>query len=161
MASDKYRNEFTLSFKEQCSREMVFIAFTILESRGYPGFTQLLQILNDPTTILKIIRFLYGMEIKVPPLTEFAKCLKAAEYIFCDMHKRINANLVAKPKDIRHYLNIDDKEEKELLDIFDQWSKYMSDNGIDLTKLMHMNRENTKKSIKMTAKSKKWKGTKY
>lgn len=160
-SNDKPRNEFTLSFKEQCSREMVFIAFTMLESRGYPGFMQLFQIINDPTIMLKIIRFLYGMEIKVPSLKEFAKCLKAAEYTFCDMHKKINTNLCAKPKDIRQYLNIDTNEEQELLEIFDHWCKYMADNGVDLTNLMHMNRENTKKRVKLSAQGKKWNGAKY
>lgn len=155
------RGEFDLSHEELASREMIFTAFTILESRGYPGFSQLMQILNDPTVILKIVRLMYGMEIKIPPLKEFIKCLKAAQYIFCDMHKKIHVNLPAKPKDIRNFLNIDTDEEKEILDIFDEWVLYLAKNDIDITQLMHMNRENTKKRIKMTQSGKKWNSSRY
>lgn len=154
-------SRINLSDEELSSKEMVLIAFTMLESRGYPGFTQLIQILNDPTVILKIVRFMYGMEIKIPPLEEFVKCLQAAMYTFCDMHKKVHANLVAKPKDIRDLLNIDEKREQELLEVFDQWSQYMVKNGIDLTNLMHINREATKKRIRMTASGKKWTKKKY
>lgn len=150
------KKEFTLSDDELSSREMMLITFTILESRGYPGFTQLMHIINDPVILLKIIRFLYGMEIKVPPLDEFTKCLQTATYTFCDMHKRINKNLFAKPDDIRNFMNIDKEKEQELLQIFDEWTEYMYKNGIDLTQLMHINRQNTKKRIKMTQKGKKW-----
>lgn len=148
--------EFTLSHEELSSKEMVYIACTILESRGYQGFTQLLQIVDDPTIILKIIRFLYGMEIKVPPLKEFINCLRAAEYTFCDMHKKIHVNLCAKPVDIRNFMGITEEEEKELLQIFDEWCTFMHKNGIDLTNIMHINRNNTKKRIKMNAIGKKW-----
>ena len=88
--SKQERGYFTLSNEELASTEMVLTAFTMLESRGYPGFTELMAILNDPTIILKIIRFLYGMKIEVPPLQEFIKCLKAAQYVFCDMHKKLS-----------------------------------------------------------------------
>ena len=69
--SKKERGEFTLSDEELGSTEMVFIALTILESRGYPGLTELMSIVNDPKLILKIIRLLYGTEIKIPSLKQY------------------------------------------------------------------------------------------
>ena len=38
MTEKKNRGEFTLEHDELSSIEMVFIALTMLESRGYPGF---------------------------------------------------------------------------------------------------------------------------
>ena len=154
--SKQARGYFELSDEELSSSEMVLIAFTMLESRGYPGFTELLSILNDPIIILKIIRFLYGMEIKIPPLKEFIQCLKAAEYAFCDIHKKINVNLPAKPADIRQFMNISKEEEEELLKIFDEWAIYMNKQGYDIRTLMHINRVNTKKRIELVTQGKKW-----
>lgn len=155
------RGYFTISDDELSSKEMILIAFTMLESRGYPGFSELLAILNDPTTILKIIRLLYGTTIKIPPLSEVVKCLRAAEFTFLDFHKRVNHSLVAKPLDIRQHMNITKEEQDELLQIFDEWVVYMQKNGIDVGKLMHINRENTKKRIKMAQNGKKWTQSKY
>ena len=152
---------FTISDDELSSKEMILIAFTMLESRGYPGFSELLAILNDPTTILKIIRLLYGTTIKIPPLSEVVKCLRAAEFTFLDFHKRVNHSLVAKPLDIRQHMNITKEEQDELLQIFDEWVVYMQKNGIDVGKLMHINRENTKKRIRMAQNGKKWTQSKY
>lgn len=152
---------FTISDDELSSKEMILIAFTMLESRGYPGFSELLAILNNPTTILKIIRLLYGTTIKIPPLNEVVKCLRAAEFTFLDFHKRVNHSLVAKPLDIRQHMNITKEEQDELLQIFDEWVVYMQKNGIDVGKLMHINRENTKKRIKMAQNGKKWTQSKY
>ena len=155
------RGYFTISDDELSSKEMILIAFTMLESRGYPGFSELLAILNDPTTILKIIRLLYGTTIKIPPLSEVVKCLRAAEFTFLDFHKRVNHSLTAKPLDIRQHMNITKEEQDELLEIFDEWVVYMQKNGIDVGKLMHINRENTKKRIKMAQNGKKWTQSKY
>jgi hypothetical protein len=155
------RHEFTLSDEELRCAEMVFIAMTMLESRGYPGFVELFAILNDPTLILKIVRLLYGTEIKVPPLGEFVKCLQAATYTYCDMHKMVNSTLPAKPKDIRQFMDIDEKQEKELLDIFDEWIVFLKKNDLDIRTIMHCNRNNTKKRIGMNLLGKKWKAKKY
>ena len=155
MAEKQPRGYFELSDEELSSSEMVFITLSILESRGYPGFSELLTILNDPSLIIKIIRFLYGMTIRVPPLKEFIDCLKTSEYAFCIMHKRINTNLYAKEKDVRQFMNIDEKEEQHLLEIFDSWAKYMHDQGYDIRNYMHINRNSTKKRIELAAKGKK------
>ena len=86
MTEKKRRGEFTLEEDELSSTEMVFIALTMLESRGYHGLLELMSITNNPELILKIVRLFYGMEIKIPPLKEFVKCLQAAEYAFCDIY---------------------------------------------------------------------------
>lgn len=155
------RGYFEVSQDELSSKEMMLIAFTMLESRGYPGFSELLAIVNDPNVILKIIRLLYGTTLKIPPLKEVVKCLRAAEFTFLDFHKRVNHSLYAKPLDIRQHMNITKEEQEELLKIFDDWILYMQKNGIDVSKLMHINRENTKKRIKMIQNGKKWKSSKY
>lgn len=159
--SKKARGEFELSHEELASSEMVFIALSMLESRGYTGFTELFSILNDPAIILKVVRLMYGTTIKVPPVGEFTKCLRAAIYTYCDMHKMINSTLPAKPKDIRQFMGIDEKEEKELLEIFDKWSIFLHENGADVRKLMHCNRKNTLKRIDLNCRGKKWKAAKY
>lgn len=159
--SKKARGEFTLSNEELGSTEMVFIALTILESRGYPGLTELMSVINDPKIILKIIRLLYGTEIKVPSLKEFVLCLRTAIYAFCDMHKKVHTNLPVKPNDIRKFMNLTPEQEKEILDTFDEWTLYMHKQGADIWNYMHINRNNTLKRMKMTCAGKKWTSSHY
>ena len=128
----------------------------MLESRGYPGFFELMSVIEDPAIIMKIIRLFYGMEIKIPPLKEFKECLQAAEYSYLDMHKNINVNLPAKSKDIRQFMNITPEEEQHLLEIFDSWTKFMHDQGADVRNYMHINRSNTRKRIEMNIQGRKW-----
>jgi len=159
MAEKQPRGYFELSDEELSSSEMVFTALSMLESRGYPGFTELMSVIDDPTIIIKIIRYLYGMNLRVPPLQEFIDCLRASEYAFCVMHKSINTNLYAKEKDIRQFMNIDEEQEQHLLEIFDQWTKYMHDIGYDVRNYMHINRNSTKKRIELAIKGKTRKKT--
>ena len=159
--SKKPRGEFELNDEELGSTEMVFTALTILESRGYPGLLELMSVVNDPKVIFKIIRFLYGTEIKIPSLEEFVLCLRTAIYAFCDMHKKIHVNLPVKPQDIRRFMKIDEKEEQKILEVFDQWALYMNKQGYDIRNYLHMNRNNTKKRIDMIVKGKKWTSKKY
>lgn len=161
MAEKKKRGEYTLTDEEMTCAEMVFITLTMLESRGYPGFMELFSFLDDPDIIIKILRLFYGMTIKFPPLKEVERCLRAAEYAFCDIHKKVNDKLCVKPLDIRNHMNIDTEEEQKLLEIFDNWIKYMHDSGHDIRGLMHINRQNTLKRIDMVCKGKKWKAAKY
>lgn len=144
----KKRGEFELSDSELGSREMVLIAMSMLESRGYPGFVELLSVLEKPEIILKIIRFLYGTTIKVPSLGEFVTCLRAAEYTYCDFHKMLNRKLAVQPKQIQEVLGIDDEEMSKIQDIFQQWVEYTHKQGIHIENLMHINRNNTVKRIK-------------
>ena len=148
----KKRGEFELSDSELGSREMVLIAMSILESRGYPGFVELLSVLEKPELILKIIRFLYGTTIKVPPLGEFVTCLRAAEFTYCDFHKRINQKLPAQPKQIQEFMGIDDEEVSRIQDVFQQWIEYMNKQGINREDFMHINRQNTLRRIKAIQK---------
>lgn len=148
----KKRGEFELSDSELGSREMVLIAMSILESRGYPGFVELLSVLEKPELILKLIRFLYGTIIKVPPLGEFVTCLRAAEFTYCDFHKRINQKLPAQPKQIQEFMGIDDEEISKIQDIFQKWIEYMDKQGIHIEDFMHINRQNTLRRIKAIQK---------
>lgn len=157
----KPRGYFEIENQEYSSSEFVFTALSILESRGYTGFFELMSIIKDPALIIQILRLFYGMEIKVPPLDEFRKCLLASEYIYCDMHKHINSTLPAKPKDIRQFMGITPEEEQELLQIFDEWVVFMNKEGHDIRNYLHCNRNNTKKRIDMAVKGKKWTSTKY
>ena len=152
----KPRGYFEVADDEYSSSEFVFIALSMLESRGYPGFFELMSVIKDPALIMKIIRLFYGMEIKIPPLKEFKECLQAAEYSYLDMHKNININLPAKSKDIRQFMGITEEEEKHLLEIFDAWTIFMHKQGADVRDYMHMNRSNTKKRIAMNVAGKKW-----
>lgn len=152
----KPRGYFEVEDEEYSSSEFVFIALSMLESRGYPGFFELMSVIEDPATIMKIIRLFYGMEIKIPPLKEFKECLQAAEYSYLDMHKNINVNLPAKSKDIRQFMNITPEEEQHLLEIFDQWVVFMNKQGADVRNFMHINRNNTKKRIEMAVQGRKW-----
>jgi hypothetical protein len=157
----KPRGYFEVEDDEYSSSEFVFIALSMLESRGYPGFFELMSIIEDPATIMKIIRLFYGMEIKIPPLKEFKECLQAAEYSYLDMHKNINVNLPAKSKDIRQFMNITPEEEQHLLEIFDQWVVFMNKQGADVRNFMHINRNNTKKRIEMAVQGRKWTAKNY
>lgn len=157
----KPRGYFEVEDEEYSSTEFVFIALSMLESRGYPGFFELMSVIQDPSLIIKIIRLFYGMEIKIPPLNEFKECLQAAEYTYLDMHKSININLPAKSKDIRQFMNITPEEEQHLLEIFDQWCEFMAKNGANVNDYMHCNRQNTKKRIELASRGEKWGKRKY
>lgn len=157
----KPRGYFEVEDDEYSSSEFVFIALSMLESRGYPGFFELMSVIEDPAIIMKIIRLFYGMEIKIPPIKEFKECLQAAEYSYLDMHKNINVNLPAKSKDIRQFMNITPEEEQHLLEIFDQWVVFMNKQGADVRNFMHINRNNTKKRIEMAVQGKKWTAKNY
>lgn len=152
----KPRGYFEVADEEYSSSEFVFIALSMLESRGYPGFFELMSVVQDPALIMKIIRLFYGMTIKIPPIKEFKDCLQAAEYTYLDMHKHINVNLPAKGKDIRQFMGITEEEEKHLLNIFDEWCLFMAKNGADVRNYMRVNRNNTKKRIDMAVKGQKW-----
>jgi hypothetical protein len=155
------RGYFEVSDEEYSSSEFLFIALSMLESRGYPGFFELMSVIKDPTLIMQILRLFYGMTIKVPPIKEFKECLQAAEYAYLDMHKHINVNLPAKGKDIRQFMNITQEEEEHLLEIFDEWCKFMNKQGADVRNYMHINRQNTKKRIDLAVKGQKWGNRKY
>ena len=144
----KRRGEFELSDTELGSREMILITMSMLESRGYPGFVELLSIIEKPELILKIIRFLYGTTLKIPPLSEFVTCLRAAEFTYCDFHKMVNRKLAVQPKQIQEFMGIDDEEVAKIQDVFQKWIEYMNKCGIHIEDLMHINRKNTVRRIK-------------
>lgn len=155
------RGYFEVKDEEYSSTEFVFIALSMLESRGYPGFFELMSAIKDPAIIMTIIRLFHDMTIKIPSIKEFKDCLQAAEYSYLDMHKHISVNLPAKGKDIRQFMNITEEEEKHLLEIFDQWCAFMSSCGANVNDYMKCNRTNTKKRIELASKGKKWGNRKY
>lgn len=159
--SKKPNGHFTMEPEEYSSSEFVFTALSILESQGYGGFFELMSLIKDPVLIIQIIRLFYGTSIKVPLLKDFAKCLQASTYIYCDMHKHVNAISPAKPKDIRNFLKIDKQEEEELLEIYKNWVIYMNKQGRDVRDYLHINRSSTKKQInRYITEEKKNKGKK-
>lgn len=160
MAEHKKRGAYELTEEELASSEMVFITCTLLESRGYPGFMELLNVLDDPSLIIKLIRLFYGMTIKFPSIQEFQDCLRASEYIFTDFHKKVNDILTVKPQDIRNHMNITEEEEEKLLNLFDDWVIYMNKAGYPIEKLMHINRKVTKKRMESAITGKKAKRAK-
>lgn len=155
------RGYFEVKDEEYSSTEFVFIALSMLESRGYPGFFELMSAIKDPAIIMTIIRLFHDMTIKIPSIKEFKDCLQAAEYSYLDMHKHISVNLPAKGKDIRQFMNITEEEEKHLLEIFDQWCAFMASCGANVNDYMKCNRTNTKKRIELASKGKKWGNRKY
>lgn len=144
----KKRGEFELSDTELGSREMILITMSMLESRGYPGFVELLSVVEKPELILKIMRFLYGTTLKIPPLSELVTCLRAAEFTYCDFHKMVNRKLAVQPKQIQEFMGIDDEEVSKIQDVFQKWIEYMNKCGIHIEDLMHINRKNTVRRIK-------------
>ena len=55
---------------------------------------------------------------------------------------------------MRPIRNIDEKREAELFEIYDNWVKYMHDEGYDVRDYMHINRSSTKKRIELAVKGK-------
>jgi hypothetical protein len=146
---------------EYSSEEFVFIALSIMESQGYYGLIEMMSIIEDPDKIMKILYLMNGMDIKVPNAREFSKALKAATYIYCDAEKKITSTKKAAPGDIREHLNLSLNEEAELLDIFDNWVKFMGDQGYEVEKYVQFKRTNSHKRIKMVRAGKKWTAKKY
>lgn len=163
MVATRKNGAFIIDYKdyEFSSEEFVWIAFSILESKNYHGLLELMSIIEKPQKIMKILYLMNGMNIKLPKPKEFAKCLQAATYIYSDTLKNVNSKLVAKPKDIKTTLDISDDEEKEILDIFDEWVVYLHKNGYEVEDFLKINRNNTKKRIKNIKIGKKWKAKRY
>ncbi len=147
MGAKRPSGYFTLKDTDYSSPEMIFNALSILESRGYHGWMELMSVVNDPNLIIKILRLFYGMEIKVPPLKEFNDCLGAALYSFCDYHKSLNSVKAVDPKDIRQFMKIDIEEEAKLIEIINDWLLYMHKEGHDVRKYIHINRSGSYKKI--------------
>ena len=58
MAEKESRLSYELSDEELACTEMVYITCTMLESRGYPGFMELFNVLLDSFHALKFSIFL-------------------------------------------------------------------------------------------------------
>lgn len=155
------KKTFNIEDHEYSSEEFVFIALSIMESQGYYGLIELMSIVEDPKKIMQILYLMNGMEIKVPRASDFAQALKASTYIYCDAEKKMTASKKVEPADIRRHLKIDRDEEAKLLDIFDNWVKFMSEQGYQVENYVQFRRKNTHKRIKMTRAGKKWTAKNY
>ena len=143
------------------STEMVFVVLSVLESLGYTGFVQLMSVINDPGVLMKIVRLMYGMDIKIPPLQTFIDALDTSIYMFSDFFKQIQKGTPVQPKFIREHMNIDEEREKKLLEIFDNWASFMYKHGVDPLQYLNIQRNNTKKRILMAKQGKKWTAKNY
>ena len=159
--SKKKRGEYTITPGDLGSTEMVFVVLSVLESLGYTGFVQLMSVINDPGVLIKVIRLLYGMEIKIPPLQVFIDALDASIYMFSDFFKQIQKGTPVQPKFIREHMNIDEEREKRLLEIFDNWSAFMYKHSVNPLQYLNIQRNNTKKRIAMAKQGKKWTAKNY
>ena len=141
-------NQAELSFEDLASSEMVLIMSTMLESRGYHGMLELMSVLDNPETLIKIIRLFYGMTIQIPPLKEWIDTINTIEYIFLRFHKYKMNDMYT-----REYMNISELDEERYIAIFDQWVQYLTNNNCDLTAIMHMNQNALTKRYKKIAKA--------
>ena len=155
----KAENFFGLNDSEYSCAEMVFTFFTILESRGYPGFSELLTVLGKPDILIKMLRLMAGMQIQIPPLKEFVNCLRTAMYIFAIMNKKKCNNHIISNEDIKDFLEITPEQEEEIVKIFEEWAVYMNQQGHDVRNYFDISRKNVAKQIQLAVEGKKFKSS--
>ena len=152
---DKLDNE------DYTSSEFLFTCFSILESRGYLGFNELMSVVDNDKVILKILRLLSGMSIKIPSIKEFRICLLASAFIYFDLIKRndpmlnkrkahsskklVYKNYVPSHKDIEKQLNLTEEDKIEINNIYNDWLSYMDKEGYPIDNLYKISRQDTKR----------------
>ena len=112
------------------SEEFVYMAFSMLETRGYHGLIEMMSIIEDPDKIMQILYLFNGMEIKMPKSKEFADTLKSSALAYF----LINGNAYSRngftKQQAMGALNIESEEEYEkLVKIYQDWVKSMQSNG--------------------------------
>lgn len=112
------------------SEEFVYMAFSMLETRGYHGLIEMMSIIEDPDKIMQILYLFNGMEIKMPKSKEFADTLKSSALAYF----LINGNAYSRNGFTKQQamvaLNIESEEEYEkLVKIYQDWVKSMQSNG--------------------------------
>ena len=155
--AQKPEDFFGLSDSEYSCAEMVFTFFTILESRGYPGFSELASVLGKPEILIKVLRLMSGMQIQIPPLEEFVNCLRTAIYVFIIMNKTKCSGHFISNENIRDFLSINEEQEQDLNKIFEEWAVYMNQQGHDIRNYFNINSKTTVRHIKRAVKGKKFK----
>ena len=126
----KFEGQKYIFNEDFSSEEFVYMAFSMLETRGYHGLIELMSVIDDPDKIMQILYLFNGMEIKMPKSTEFADTLKSCALGYF----MLNGNLYCKKgftkKEVMATLNIESEEEYEkLLKIYQEWVARMKDNG--------------------------------
>lgn len=126
----RFENQKIMFNEDFSSEEFVYMAFSMLETRGYHGLIEMMSIIDDPSKIMQILYLFNGMEIKMPKSREFADTLKAAAVAYF----MVNGNSLAvkgfTKKEVMSSLNIESEEEFEkLLKIYQDWVKHMQANG--------------------------------
>lgn len=143
-------NKINLTSEDYTSCDFLFICFSMLESRGYAGWNELISVLNDYKAIIKILRLFSGMTIKIPTLKEFRECLMASTYVFCDLSKRNDKLLKTIPSvdKIDEYINPTLEEKEKIQKLYDEWIEYMEKQGYPIDKLYDVTRADTKRRFK-------------
>ena len=157
--------ETKLNSEDYTSSEFLFTCFSILESRGYLGFNELMSVIDNDKIIIKFLRLLGGMTIKVPSIKEFRICLLASAFAYYDIVKRNDPMIGAKGKsegakklnyrtyipsfsDIEKQLNLSEEDKVEIDKIYNDWLLYMQKEGYPIDNLYKISRNDTKRRFK-------------
>ena len=152
---EKRTRMFKLSDSDYTSEEFLFIAFSILESKGFHNLIELMSIIEDPKKIVQIVYLLNGVDLKLPTASELAKALKTSAFVYMDTIK--NRNIISgekrnmRPVFIRDAMDIDEIEEQELLKEYQEWVTFMNKNGYSIDSYLPII---SKRAREMVAKSK-------
>lgn len=151
-----------LNAEDYTSSEFLFTCFSILESRGYLGFNELMSVIDNEKTIIKFLRLLGGMDIKVPSLKEFRICLLTSAFAYYDIVKR-NDPLISKSggakkssygnyiptlSDIEKQLDLSEEDKVEIDKIYNDWLLYMQREGYPIDNLYKISRADTKRRFR-------------
>lgn len=155
-----------LDSDDYSSSEFLFTCFSILESRGYLGFNELMSIIDDDKIIIKFLRLLGGMTIKVPSIKEFRICLLASAFAYYDIVKRNDPMIGSKEgkstaakklnyktyipsfSDIEKQLNLSEEDKIEIDKIYNDWLLYMNKEGYPIDNLYKISRSDTKRRFR-------------
>jgi len=126
----RFKGEKIIYNEDFSSEEFVYLAFSMLEARGYHGLIELMSIIDDPEKIMQILYLFNGMEIKMPKSKEFADTLKSASLAYFTINGNIFASKGFSKQEAMTTLNIESEEEYEkLIKIYQDWVKHMQSNG--------------------------------
>lgn len=119
------------------SEEFVYIAFSMLESRGYHGLIELMSAIDDPSVIMRFLYLFSGMTIKIPTTEEFADSLRASVLAYCRLAGNVMQKKgISKDQTIQATLNVDDDEFEKLNNIYQDWIVKMEKNGYSIQDYM-------------------------
>lgn len=126
----KFEDQRFIFNEDFSSEEFVYMAFSMLETRGYHGLIELMSIIEDPDKIMQIIYLFNGMEIKMPRSNELADVLKATSMAYFTINGNAYSGKGFSKKEAMQTLNIQSEEEYEKLQkIYQDWVLRMQSNG--------------------------------